>query len=88
VRVREGLRPLLDGESDLGVVGKGSSAAEALALARKLRPGVVLDNRLPDRDGLAIVGEIREASPATRILLCSGLTEGTLLAEAAAAGIA
>jgi two-component system, NarL family, response regulator DevR len=85
--VREGLRTLLDGESDLRVVAEASSAGEALALARKLRPGViVLDNRLPDRDGLAIVGEIREASPATRILLCSGLTDGSLLAEAAAAG--
>jgi two-component system response regulator DevR len=85
--VREGLRTLLDGESGLRVVGEAGSAAAALALARKLRPGVVvLDIRLPDRDGLAIVGEIRDASPATRILLCSGIAEGTLLAEAASAG--
>jgi DNA-binding NarL/FixJ family response regulator len=86
--VREGLRTLIDAESGLRVVGEASTAEEALALARKLRPGViVLDNRLPDRDGLDIVSEIREASSASRILLCSGLTEGSLLVDAAAAGV-
>jgi two-component system response regulator DevR len=86
--VREGLQSLLEGENGIRVVGEASSAEEALALARKLHPGVVvLDNRLPDRDGLAIVGEIREASPETRILLFSGLAEGSLLAEVAAAGV-
>ena len=85
--VREGLRSVLEGENGIRVVGEASSAEEALALARKLRPRVViLDNQLPDRDGLTIVGEIRDASAATRILLCSGLAQGSLLAEAAAAG--
>jgi len=85
--VREGLRSVLEGERGIRVVGEAGSAEEALALARKLRPQVViLDNRLPDRDGLAIVGEIRQISTATRILLCSGLAEGSMLAEAAAAG--
>jgi DNA-binding NarL/FixJ family response regulator len=86
--VREGLRSVLEGENGIRVVGEASSAEEALALSRKLRPGVVvLDNRLPDRDGLTIVGEIREGSTETRILLCSGVAEGSLLAEAAAAGV-
>jgi two-component system, NarL family, response regulator DevR len=85
--VREGLRTLLEGESGVRVVGEAGSAEEALAVTRKVRPDVVvLDVRLPDRDGVAIVGEIREASPRSRILLCSGLAEGSLLAEAAAAG--
>jgi two-component system, NarL family, response regulator DevR len=85
--VREGLRALLEAETGIRVVGDASSAEEALALARKLRPDVVvLDNRLPDRDGLQIVGEMHDASPASRILLCSGLAKGSLLAEAAAAG--
>jgi DNA-binding NarL/FixJ family response regulator len=85
--VREGLRTLLDAEDGVRVVGEARRADEALALAAKLRPGVVvLDVGLPDRGGLEIVGEIREVSPASRILMCSGLSEGSLLVAAAAAG--
>lgn len=85
--VRSGLRTVLDAEGDLEVVGEASTAAEALAYVRRLRPDVVvLDIRLPDRDGIEICAEIRELSPATRILVCSGLTEGTALVEAAKAG--
>jgi two-component system response regulator DevR len=85
--VREGLRTLLDAEEGVRVVGEARRADEALALAAKLRPGVVvLDIGLPDRGGLDIVGEIRDASPASRILMCSGLAEGSMLVAAAAAG--
>jgi two-component system response regulator DevR len=85
--VREGLRALLDAEDGVRVVGEARRADEALALAAKLHPVVVvLDVGLPDRGGLEIVAEIREASPGSRILMCSGLSEGSLLVEAAAAG--
>lgn len=85
--VRSGLRTVLDAEADLEVVGEAATAAEALAFTRHLRPDVVvLDVRLPDRHGIEICSEIRELSPATRILVCSGLTEGTALVEAARAG--
>jgi two-component system, NarL family, response regulator DevR len=85
--IREGLRALFDAEEGLLVVGEARRADEALALAAKLRPGViVLDIGLPDRGGLEIVGEIREASPASRVLVCSGLAEGSMLVAAAAAG--
>ena len=85
--VREGLRTLLDAQDDLRVVGEAKTANEALALTRKLQPDVVvLDVRLPDRDGIEICGEIRELSPQTRILMCSGLADGSALIEAARAG--
>ena len=85
--VREGLRTLLDSQDDLHVVGEARTASEALALVRHLRPGVVvLDVRLPDRDGVFICNEIRELSPESRILICSGLADGSALIEAAKAG--
>jgi two-component system, NarL family, response regulator DevR len=85
--VREGLRTLLDAHVDLRVVGDAKTANEALALTRRLQPDVVvLDIRLPDRDGIEICGEIREMSPETRILVCSGLADGSALIEAARAG--
>jgi len=85
--VREGLRTLLDSHDDLHVVGEARTANEALALASHLRPDVVvLDVRLPDRDGVQICNEIRELSPETRILICSGLADGSAMIEAAKAG--
>lgn len=85
--VRRGLVALLETEEDLRVVGEARTAAEALALVRRLRPNVVvLDVRLPDRDGIEICAEIRDLSPDSRILVCSGLAEGSALADAARAG--
>lgn len=85
--VREGLRTLLESQEGLHVVGDARTADEALALARRLHPDVVvLDVRLPDRDGFEICGELRELSPDSRILMFSGLAEGTALIEAAKAG--
>jgi two-component system response regulator DevR len=85
--VREGLRTILDSQDDLRVVGEARTANEALALASHLHPDVVvLDVRLPDRDGIHICSEIRELSPSSRILICSGLADGTALVEAAKAG--
>ncbi|TMK36986.1 MAG: response regulator transcription factor [Actinobacteria bacterium] len=85
--VREGLRALLEAEDDLRVVGEARTGGEALALTRHLRPDmVVLDVRLPDRNGIEICAEIHDLSPATRVLVCSGLADGSALVEAAKAG--
>jgi len=85
--VREGMRTVLDAEEDLRVVGEAGTAHEALALTRHLRPDlIVLDIRLPDRDGVEICSELRDISPTVRILVCSGMTRGSSLVDAAAAG--
>lgn len=62
---REGLASLLDSDSHFTVVGQAGSAKEAVGLARKLRPELILmDFALPDGDGAeasaAILGEMPE----------------------------
>lgn len=51
--VRSGLRAILEGTPDLGVVGEGADGAEVPALVARLRPDVVLmDVRMPLVDGI------------------------------------
>ena len=54
------------------VVAAVGTAAEAIVACRRFEPHVlVLDINLPDRTGVAAIPDIRRASPATRILLCT-----------------
>lgn len=66
VLVRGGITMLLHGEDDITVVGEAASGEEAVLLARRLRPAVVLmDLRMPGLDGVAATRRIVEDSCAT-----------------------
>lgn len=68
--VRVGFRMVLDAQSDMTVVGEAADGAEAVGLAGKLYPDVVLmDIRMPRMDGLAATRQIIDADLATRVLV-------------------
>jgi DNA-binding NarL/FixJ family response regulator len=63
--VRTGFRMILDAEPDIETIGEAVNGLEAVALARQLRPDVVLmDIRMPELDGIAAAREITQVDPA------------------------
>ena len=74
--LREGLRLLLRNASDITVLGEADSGDEALALAQRVKPDlVVLDLDMPRGDGLSALRELRQALPETRVLILTVHTE-------------
>jgi DNA-binding NarL/FixJ family response regulator len=70
--VRQGVKALLDEEPDIAVVGETGDGSEALLLAQKLRPDIVLmDLSLPGLSGIEATHQIRERFPTMRIVVLS-----------------
>lgn len=70
--LREGIRALLLSDDDVEVVGEASDGAEAIALAERARPDVlVMDIAMPGLGGLEAAAMIRKANPDVRILVLS-----------------
>lgn len=68
--VLTGLVALLDSDRALTVVATARSAADARLIDRELRPDVaVLDLQLPDGDGIALGGELKQRWPDLRVLI-------------------
>ena len=80
---RDGLRRLLETEPGFHVVGEASDGAEAVAMARKLKPDLLLlDLAMPRHPGLEAVRELGSSGTATRILLLTAAVEKEQIVEA------
>ena len=85
--VRQGLRLLLRVDPELEVVGEAADGAEALRLARELRPDVVLmDLVMPAMDGIAATAAIRGELPETEVLALTSVLEDASVVGAVRAG--
>jgi DNA-binding NarL/FixJ family response regulator len=87
--VRTGLRMILEGEGDLAVVGEAKDGAEAVALAQRETPDVVLmDVRMPGLDGIQATRAIlaNSSSGPTRILMLTTFDEDEYVYQALRAG--
>lgn len=74
--VREGLSAVLSSQPDMELVGEAAGGVQAVAMARELRPDVLLiDLVMPDMDGVAAICEVRAADPEARVLVLTSYAD-------------
>jgi NarL family two-component system response regulator LiaR len=85
--VRQGLRTFLGLDPELEVVGEAADGAEAVRLAHRLRPDVVLmDLLMPELDGIAATQVIRRELPDTEVVALTSVLEDEKVVGAVRAG--
>jgi DNA-binding NarL/FixJ family response regulator len=85
--VRMGLRAFFDMLDDIEVVGEASDGSEGVAMARRLRPDVVLmDLLMPNMDGVTAIGRIKAELPETEIVTMTSFIEEEKVTSALEAG--
>ncbi len=72
--IRTGLAALLAGK-EIQIVAEAATVAKAITMTRRHKPDVLLlDVRMPDMDGLDALEQIRENTPATKVIMISATT--------------
>ena len=85
--VRQGLRFLLEQQSDIEVIGEGKDGTQGVDLVTSLLPDVVLlDLLMPKMDGLTAVREMKRTTPSTQIIILTSYYEDDQVFGAIKAG--
>ncbi|MHB8460813.1 MAG: response regulator [Candidatus Limnocylindrales bacterium] len=85
--VRRGLVALLDRREGFEVVAEAGTVAEALAMAHRYQPDIVImDVRLPDGSGVEACREIRAELPSTRVVILTSYPDEEAVLSAIVAG--
>jgi len=87
--VRQGLRALLEAETDFRLIGEAGDGLEAVQLAERLCPNVlVLDLMMPGLNGLEVARRVSQRTPQTRIVILSMYASEAYVLEAMKNGAA
>ena len=85
--VRDGLVAMLGTQPDFLVVGEASNGVQAVELAERLRPDVILlDLEMPEIDGVEAIRRIREKCPDARVLVFTAFDTDERIVSAVQAG--
>ena len=85
--VREGLRQLLNGQTDMEVAGEAEDGRQALEKVKSLHPDVILlDIAMPHLSGLEVISLIREAAPETQVVVLSMHSKETYVQQVLSSG--
>lgn len=72
VLVRNGIKAMLDSDTEIKVIGEASNGREALEVAKRLKPDIlVLDIRMPEMTGLEAAEKLDSFSPNTKAVILS-----------------
>lgn len=79
---RQGLRMLLAQEDDMEVVGEAADGIEALELAKKHNPDIILlDIAMPTMDGVQVAAKIKKHLPRIKIIVLTSYSDDQFLYE-------
>ncbi|HEY9087959.1 MAG TPA: protein kinase [Anaerolineaceae bacterium] len=85
--VRQGLRMFIDLQEDMQVIGEGTNGSEAVELAGRLKPDIVLlDLVMPQLDGVEATARIKSLCPDTRVVILTSFGENDKVFPAIRAG--
>ena len=78
---------ILSLQPDIEVVGEAEDGIEAVQMARKAKPDVILlDMVMPRQDGLTTIPRLKEIVPSAKILVLSGFAESNRVYQAVKIG--
>ncbi len=86
--VREGLKLIVNSQTDMEVCGEAGNGRDAVSLAQKLKPDVlVMDVSMPELNGLKAAAKLKRIAPDIKILTLTRHTDEAYLQELLQAGV-